>query len=251
MSEQSLSFILAPERGYNITIHATHGGKRYRMTHRLRAPQLEDWREFEKALQVEVEEKITKEELQHENTNRLTHARLLLWGRLLESAEGYACPAGGGDGDKATAAKDVPPGHAVTAVTPLAEVYDWPAEEEGEAVGFPLMGTSEVVLQSPLSPGVRLVHRFRPPTAEEYADYREKMSRTRVTTGLRSGTYKTRYPLKLEYQVKLYDELFLDAEGYTLDGQTVTERETFVRAMDPWHKRIAVNLLMNQEAETE
>jgi hypothetical protein len=96
----------------------------------------------------------------------------------------------------------------------------------------------------------RLAHVFRPPTVEAERAYRRLLAETLIVRGGRpeaSGP-RTLLPARLPALVRLYDELILRVEGYSIHFQAPVSREQVIEHMDAWHKRVAVQTLFSELA---
>ena len=61
---------------------------------------------------------------------------------------------------------------------------------------------------------------------------------------MRGGrTPRTLLPPRLPALTRLYDQLILGVEGYTLRGRPLASSLDAVQSMDAWHKRVAVEAL--------
>ena len=82
-----------------------------------------------------------------------------------------------------------------------------------------------------------LVHRFRHPSIAQLKRYNFEVARVRVTGSAESGV--TSYPSRQGIAMRLYDELIVSVEGYTVQGCPLADVEAIVREMDGAHKAAA------------
>lgn len=86
-----------------------------------------------------------------------------------------------------------------------------------------------------------LVHKFRPLTAEQKRRYCRATSETRVIGNGRNG--RTVFVPKQPMLVKLYNDLIIGVEGYSIGGRKLETSEEAILQMDAYHKVIAVEQL--------
>lgn len=270
-----------------VPLKVTHAGRTYRVRHVLRPPASADWFAYEAALALAVEELPAAPD-SDEPTFRLqmrsTDAALQLWNRLALRVEGYdlsaktsghgfshaeeggALVSGGVVSGLVTTPADrvggtlgewrglIPLAHKEAAIRSLtlvapAQLSD-SANNDSTNNHFPLQaGEIPVVLEAALG-GVaypRLLHRFRPPSVEDERAYRRLLAETLIVRGGR--TPRTLIPARLPALVRLYDQLILGVSGYTRLGQPLASSQEIARAMDVWHKRVAVQALFGDAAE--
>lgn len=229
-----------------VPLKVTQAGRTYRLCHILRPPRVADWCAYEAALKPEVEELPGPDggdEVSYRLRVRTTDAALLLWERLALRVEGYLLPEASGDAGGRGA---IPLAHKEAAVRALTLVApaSAPATDGSNNGGF-AVGCGEVAVELEcVSSGVaypRLAHFFRPPTVEAERAYRRLLAETLIVRGGRAP--RTLLPARLPALVRLYDELILRAEGYSLSGQPLASSTQAIQHMDAWHKRVAVQTL--------
>lgn len=139
----------------------------------------------------------------------------------------------------------IPLAHKEAAVRALTLVAPAPATLPGSANGhFPLLADEvPVVLEAALAGRAypHLLHRFRPPSVADERIYRRLLAESLIVRG--SRTPRTLIPARLPALVRLYDRLILSVAGYSLNGCPLSTPEDIARAMDAWHKRVAVQTL--------
>lgn len=226
-----------------VSLKVSHAGRPYRVRHFLTPPAPADWAAYEAALQMAVEE-LPCEDDSGEPSYRLemrsADAALLLWTRLARRVEGYALP------DAADAWRDlIPLAHKEAAVRALLLVAPAPPFADPGANGFfPLAAEEVAVTLEAARNGAaypRLVHRFRPPSVEAERAYRRLLAESLLVRGTR--TPRTLLPARLPALTRLYDQLILGVEGYSIEGQPPVSRLQLLEHMDAWHKRVAVQAL--------
>ena len=221
-----------------VPLKVTHAGHSYRVCHRLRPPAPDDWYTYEAALQPAVEELGDAAEPSFRLVLRASEAALDLWTRLVRRVEGYALPPGE-DWQEL-----IPLAHKEAAVRALTLVAPTPADAAGPNGFFPLAAEEvRVVLEAAANGAAypRLTHRFRPPTVEAERRYRRLLADNFIVRGGR--TPRTLLPPRLPALTRLYDQLILGVEGYTLRGRPLASSLDAVQSMDAWHKRVAVEAL--------
>lgn len=248
-----------------VSLKVTHTGRAYRVAHRLRPPQPEDWFAYEAALRMAVEElppapaesspvapatggraeEQGGEEQRYRFDVHSSDAALTLWNRLALSVEGYQYPA---DDWREL----IPLAHREAVVRSLTLVA--PAEPPGDeaAAGlFPLATEQVAIVLEAARAGQaypQLVHTFRPPAVEDERRYRRLMAESLIVGGTRNP--RTLLPPRLPALCRLYDSLVLSVEGYTVNGAVEFGREALLRHMDAWHKRAAVQALFGDASDT-
>jgi len=263
-------FELAPAEVV-VPLQVTHAGHRYRVCHRLRPPAPDDWYTYEAALQPAVEELGDAAEPSFRLVLRASEAALDLWTRLVRRVEGYVLPntsghdfsradseghphegptgglvssPAGGVGGNADWRELIPLAHKEAAVRALTLVAPARADAAGPNGFFPLAAEEvRVVLEAAANGAAypRLAHRFRPPTVEAERRYRRLLADNFIVRGGR--TPRTLLPPRLPALTRLYDQLILGVEGYTLRGRPLASSLDAVQNMDAWHKRVAVEAL--------
>jgi len=241
-----------------IPLKVTQAGRVYRLRHILRPPRAADWFAYEAALKPEVEELPApdgSEDASYRLHVRTMDAALLLWERLTIRVEGYVLPETAAADDAAWRVA-IPLAHkeaAVRALTLVAPASPAPCPEESTSGGFSV-GCGEIAVELECaSSGIaypRLVHVFRPPTVEAERAYRRLLAETLIVRGGRpegSGP-RTLLPARLRALVRLYDELILRAEGYSIHLEPPASRPQLLEHMDAWHKRVAVQTLFGDLA---
>ncbi|MFQ5817977.1 MAG: hypothetical protein ACE5H2_08490, partial [Terriglobia bacterium] len=194
-----------------------------------------------------------------------TEAAALLWDRLARGLDGYSLPAAppglpaqaGFAADAQTAGRLpatwhelVPLAHKEAAIRALTLVAPSNHGSGEHAAAFPLQAEQVPVVLEAVVAGrayPRLLHTFRPPTAEDERSYRRLLAETLFVRG--SRTARTLIPSRLPALCRLYDRLILGVEGYALDGQLLASRDQVIQHMDAWHKRTAVQALFSDATE--
>lgn len=92
---------------------------------------------------------------------------------------------------------------------------------------------------------VGLKHVLKTPMEEQHRRYSREASRSKVIGGSRNG--KTVYQGAQPLLAKLYDELVLGVEGYSIDGLALTTKDQIVREMDMLHKVMAAQELFQPQ----
>lgn len=138
---------------------------------------------------------------------------------------------------------------ALTLVAP-APPLSYSTDNDSTNNHFPLLAEEIPIVLEAAVAGVaypRLVHRFRPPSVEAERAYRRLMAETLIIRGSRIP--RTLIPSRLPALTRLYDQLVLSVSGYTLNGRPLAGPQDIARAMDAWHKRVAVQTLFGDVAE--
>ena len=244
-----------------IPLKVIHAGRTYRLCHLLRPPTAADWFAYEAALEMAVEELPPagdSDEPCFRLQVRSSDAALELWNRLARRVEGYDLPAASLRQAGLPAETDadwralIPLAHkeaAVNALSLVAPVQASAAAAPGISPNghFPLLANETAIVLEAIVAGVaypRLVHRFHPPSVDAERAYRRLLAETLIVRG--SRTPRTLLPARLPGLVRLYDQLIVGIEGYSLNGQPLTDPHQVVRAMDAWHKRVAVQALFGE-----
>lgn len=281
MTENSLLELTPTE--LVIPLKVTLGNAVYRVRHILRPPAAEDWFAYDAALAMAIEEVnaagnslgagpgsfgagLPAEAIPQSGTAevgyrldlRSLEAATLLWDRLARAIEGYGYTAG------ASWRALVPAAHkeaAIRALTLVAPVNNSGSAEtsapspQAPAWGeFPLQAEQIPVVLEAIVAGrayPRLVHLFRPPSADDERRYRRLLAETLIVRGSRPDSVgaRTLIPARLARLVRFYDDLILSADGYTVSGQPPTSRDLLIQHMDAWHKRTAVQALFGDASE--
>ena len=235
-----------------VPLKVSHDGRSYRLQHRLRPPAPADWFAYEAALEMAVEEMPSgaDDEPCYRLHVRTSDAARLLWDRLSLSVDGY-------DGSAST--EDwrvlIPLAHKEAAVSSLtlvapSSLLDSTNDDSTDNF-FPLLAEERVVVLEAARAGrayPRLIHRFRPPSVENERTYRRLLSETLLVRG--SRTPRTLLPARLPGLVRLYDQLILGVEGYSIRNQPLASSVETIQTMDAWHKRVAVQALFGDLAAT-
>ncbi|MFQ5778796.1 MAG: hypothetical protein ACE5IP_12390 [Terriglobia bacterium] len=255
-TKMSLLELAAPE--LPISLKVSYAGRTYRVRHFLRPPASADWFAYEAALAMAVEElppapDAPSDEPTFKLLLRTTDAALALWDRLACRVEGYQLP------EPSDANSDwralIPLAHkeaavrALTLVAPAAAVPD-STNNDSTNNSFPLLADEVPIVLEAVVAGVaypRLVHRFRPPSVEAERTYRRLLAETLLVRGSRSP--RTLIPSRLPALVRLYDRLILAVSGYSLNARPLADPAEIARAMDAWHKRVAVQALFGEVTE--
>ena len=235
-----------------VPLKVSLAGRSYRLQHRLRPPAPPDWFAYEAALEMAVEEMPSgaDDEPCYRLHVRTSDAARLLWDRLAVGVEGY-------EGSSST--EDwralIPLAHKEAAVSSLTLVAPstaaYSTDNDSANNFFPLLADERAVVLEAARAGrayPRLVHRFRPPSVENERSYRRLLSETLLVRGSRAP--RTLLPARLPGLVRLYDQLILAAEGYSVAGQPPASSLQLIQHMDAWHKRVAVQALFGDLAAT-
>ena len=257
-----------------VPLKVTHSGRSYRLQHRLRPPAPADWFAYEAALEMAVEELPAgaDDEPCYRLHVRTSDAARLLWDRIALSVDGYELPGGAPDthiqqpspGACPEQSRGAPaPGDDWRALIPLAHkeaavssltlvapsVPSDSTNTDSTNNFFPLLADERVVVLEAARGGrayPRLVHRFRPASVEDERLYRRLLSETLLVRGSRAP--RTLLPARLPGLVRLYDQLILSVEGYSIRNQPPASSIELIQAMDAWHKRVAVQALFGDLA---
>ena len=239
-------FELAPEE-ILVPLKVTHAGRTYRVSHCLRPPAPADWYAYEAALEPAVEElppDAAGGEPSYRLALRASDAALELWGRLIGRVEGYALPPGEEWRELIPLAHKEASVRALTLVAPTR-----PEAATGSNGFFPLAAEEGRVTLEAAAGGAaypQLVHRFRAPSVEAERRYRRLLADNFIVRGSRAP--RTLLPPRLPTLVRLYDQLILGVEGYSIKGQPPASRDQLLEHMDAWHKRVAVEALFGTPA---
>ncbi len=242
-----------------VPLKVTQAGRTYRLRHILRPPRATDWFAYEAALKPAVEELASPEggdEISYRLQVRTTDAALLFWERLALRVEGYTFDEG--DPEASGWRSLIPLAHkeaAVRALTLVAPTASPPGADDDapNGGGFAVGGDETAVELECSSCGVaypRLAHIFRPPTVEAERAYRRLLAETLIVRGGRSegAGPRTLLPPRLPALVRLYDELILRTDGYSINLEPPASRVQLLEHMDAWHKRVAVQTLFGDLA---
>jgi hypothetical protein len=207
---------------------------------RLRAA---DWALYFKEIRIETEGE--------ERLIDFNSAALKLYRRLALRAEGYAV-AGGGKLTEIPNWRDrVPIADVLKAVELLTKVE----KHEGDDVAE-IEPEAEIVALDALWNGSEpgscswfrgLVHRFTPPTGEHRVVYSRETGRSIQVRGAKVP--RTIYVAKEGVLVKLYDELVISVEGYSVGGKPLEGRDAIRAEMDAFHKIAAVGQIFSTIGE--
>jgi hypothetical protein len=255
-----------------VPLKVSLAGRSYRLRHRLRPPAAPDWFAYEAALEMAVEELPAgaDDEPCYRLHVRTSDAARLLWDRLALGAESYQFPTkestpsaeGREEGRREVEGQSsndwkehIPLLHKEAAISSLTLVAPSLAADSTNNDStnnfFPLLADERVVLLEAVRAGrayPRLVHRFRPPSVEHERAYRRLLSETLLVRGSRAP--RTLLPARLPGLIRLYDQLILGAEGYSLHNQPLASSLDALQHMDAWHKRVAVQSLFGDLAAT-
>jgi hypothetical protein len=215
-----------------------------------------DWEGFFSKIDAEVEQRdgtVTR-------TISTQAAMLWLYSQCVKRAEGYRVSDGRALEDLPQWRERVPQGHRLKAADILmqcdtANAAEDLIEAEGDvvtldAVWSEVEGSRLLAADDPkanslelihVQGGMRkfcgLVHHFAAPSAEHRRRFLRARSRAVVAGGGRSG--KTIIPSAQPLLMKLYDELVISVEGYSIAGRPLSGREEIAREMDGYHKVVA------------
>ncbi len=246
MDETATLFELAPEE-IEVCLRLKGPEGRHELTHSLRPPAYEDWREYERNLgstveSVESSEAGGEEALRFES-NAL-EAAAALYDRLFRRVRGYQA-----DDASPISVEQIPLHHKELVVRGLSDVApaaNGKAADAGAEAWAPFRldaETVEVRLEATRAGAkhTELAHVFRPPSAAERIEHSRVLSQALYVRG--AQTLKSLLPSRLPGLAALYDKLILEAHGYAVAGQPLTDPTAVVRHMDPLHKKVAVQAL--------
>jgi hypothetical protein len=179
-----------------------------------------------------------------------TTARLELLEKVLIDASGYATSDGAPIKSKDGWQQLIPMGHRLAAANALVDVERAEPSDDGPI----MLGAEPVYLNAVWSANDRgemlkfrnLCHRFRSPSSEHQQRYSRASSRSFVVGGSRKGL--TKWPGAQPALAELYDELIESVDGYTLNGEPLTDRNSIAAEMDIYHKVSAAALLFSPAA---
>ena len=257
---------LAPDE-LTVPLKVTLGNNVYRVRHRLRPPSAEDWYAYDAALAMAVEEvpmqspaahgsegadssRATASDTGYKLELQSTEAAALLWDRLARGIAGYSFAADANWRELVPLAHKEAAIRALTLVAPSNSNFSSLSPAAPAAGDFPLQAEQIPVVLEAVVAGrgyPRLVHIFRPPTADDERLYRRLLAETLLVRGARAT--RTLIPSRLRALCRLYDRLVLDSEGYCLKGQPLASSLQLKEHMDAWHKRVAVQTLFG-DAQT-
>ncbi len=195
---------------------------------------------------------------QHEksriNTVDTTSPRLKLAESTLVDASGYQVAGGGELTSIPGWQQRIPLSHRVRLGQTLSDVR--PSEQNDDLTIYPegevaLLDATYTALTQPDECGIDrhfmlqlkgLKHVLKTPSEEQHRRFMRESSRSKIVGGSRNG--KTIYPVAHPLLAKLYDELVISVEGYSVNGTPLTTDSTTIRAeMDMLHKVIAAQQL--------
>jgi hypothetical protein len=225
------------------------GDKIYR--HIFRRITAKDWDGFFAKIEAEIEQSDGKTT----RTVCTESASLWLYSQCVVRAEGYRVSDGRKLEELLEWRERVPVKHRMKAAEVLVQVLvakgdDDLIEAEGERVTLDAVWT-EAPPVPPLSDRksgciypdagmakfTALGHRFATPTADQRRRFLRARSRTTVIGGSRTG--RTLMASTQTLLAKLYDELIVSVEGYSVSGRALGGREEIAHEMDAFHKVIA------------
>jgi hypothetical protein len=214
-----------------------------------------DWQQYFAGIVITAEQ----EGKTRINTIDVLTPRLALAERVLTSAQGYRVAGGAELASIPDWWKKIPLSHRQKLGETLADVRPSRTEDddlviypEGEVV---LLDATFSAYQFEDDEGntrqamrkiVGLKHVFSTPSEEQHRRYTRESSRSKVVGGSRTG--KTIYQGSQPLLAKLYDELVISVEGYSLGAVPLTDdRNAIVREMDMLHKVIAAQELFQPQ----
>jgi hypothetical protein len=227
-------FELNPEK-IEIGLHVKHGGGSFRVDHQLRRPKEADWINYDKGLSVAIEDAEEKGSVRYMDDS--LHAACKFWDAIAIGISGYAETIPPNFKDL------VPPEHKRAAILTLLLVG--PSLESFGRSGLFLVSDEEIV-RLRAERGEKypdLVHHFKSPTTKQRIEFSRIQSDSYTIKGMKSGKDKVILPSRLAPIIRLYDDLILLAEGYSINGNPVEDRDDVIRFMDAQHKRMAIQLL--------
>jgi hypothetical protein len=183
-----------------------------------------------------------------------TSPRVALAEAVLESAEGYKVAGGAELSSLPNWRSKVPLAHRLLLGETLADVRpstsldaDLVLEPEAESIYLSTTWTGEPDCMGhwEMQRFAGLKHVLKTPTQEQQTRYAREGSRSRVIGGSRSG--RTIYPGANALLVRLYDELVLSVDGYSVAGSPLAGREAIIREMDTSHKVMAAQELFSPQ----
>jgi len=214
------------------------GGRKYRVEHYFRAPRLENWIDYEAALNTRVEESGTEARMD----SRTLEAADLLWSTLALRVSGYGEPT---DSWRTLLGEEkVPLMHKAAAIRGLGqvsvaepEIIDLiePYDFDPDFVTIEIQAARDGVIHT------RLLHRLRRPSPQQLKDFSRISSSAIWLRGSRTPT--TLLPSRLKALVGLYDALIESVEGYS-------GNQPWSTCMDAMHKKVVIQALFAPEEET-
>ena len=199
-------------------------------THFFRPPKTADWLAYDLAINRFAEDQGDTRILCWPTES----AMVSLWDKLALRTEGYG---GFSEQPPENWKSLVPAPHKLPAVKLLAQVF---SKETDEDAGYSFdPSRAQVVLEAGRSGQIcsPLRHFLQWPMERQQKDFSALGSRTYIVRGSRTG--KTLIPSTLKELVRLYDELILEVQGYTVNGQVPT-RDQAVQGMDALHKQTVI-----------
>ena len=179
-----------------------------------------------------------------------TTALPILAEAVLDGAAGYKV-AGGADLMSLTGwQRKIPMAHRIllgatlASVSVSAEAAEIALEPEAEVVSLDATWTAGPDYEMQRLQGLK--HTLKIPNEDQFRRYTREASRSVITGGSRSG--RTIYPGANALLAKLYDELVISVDGYTVNRQPLTSREQIIREMDTHHKVTAAEQIFQPQS---
>lgn len=225
-------------------------GKTYTLICRRVTP--EDWKQYFAGIVI------TSEQRGRERVNVIdvNSPRLALAEAVLVGAEGYKVAGNVPLTEIQNWQSRIPLAHRLQLGETLADVR--PSRSEGELTIYPegeevlLDATWSAVLTQtgPAMHGfIGLKHVLKTPSEAQHRRYSDEASRSRIVGGSRSS--KTYYSGAQPLLAKLYDELVISVEGYSVDARPLATPEEIVREMDMMHKVMAAQELFQPQTTAQ
>ena len=113
---------------------------------------------------------------------------------------------------------------------------------------FDLLGASVLRVVQTIAGGRSYTHILRQPTEAEWQRYNRRIQRRLETRGARRRQEKIK--TSIQPSIDLYDAIVLRLEGASLNsvGWNEQQRKQFIAAVDSWHKRQAIQEVVNNYA---
>jgi hypothetical protein len=212
----------------------------------------DDWKKYFAAIVVTSEQR-GKERI---NVLDVSSPRLALAEAVLIDAEGYKVAGNLNLTEIPNWQSRIPLAHRLQLGETLALVKPSLAEgelviyPEGEEIQLDAIWSAVVTQDGPRMQGFKeLKHVLKTPTEAQYRRYSDESSRSRIIGGSRSS--KTYYNGAQTLLAKLYDELVISVDGYTVDDNPLATPDQIVREMDMLHKVIAAQEIFRPEQTSQ
>ncbi len=234
-------FELNPEK-IEIALSIARQGKKFRLVHELRAPKEKEWIDYDRALNVVIEDVKQESEVGIIVRDNQARAQCDLWDKIRLLAHGYSAEP---SDDCAT----VPPGHKQAAISCFLNVGPADVLEEGAEVAEYFAASNGTVVLSAIREDSfpRLVHKFQSPSKDQRLAFQHLHSENVIVRGNRGGGDKVVLPSRMKGILAIYDSLIVGVEGYAIAGRAPRDPEEVVLFMDAQHKVAAVRSYIGSE----